>query len=415
MIAPSSSPQPPVDVRRRWMYWIAGIVLFLSPLGLWRSSYSQQAPVWHATGVDVGPAQRIALATDKGLTVFYRWSQMGLWRSVDGGRSWAQIGAGLPANFLGGQLLQALASGAGSTLYALAGAGDRYGLYRSTDSGATFELLYQPVAFIPTQMAVKPHADGDRILLTGDASVTASIDGGITWQTQTLPGPVRALFANQELWVAGSGWLGKSTDGGVAWQIIPLPTDITPRFLHSGGSAPERLYLGHDRGLLRSSDAGTTWQPLSLPQLRHTPLALAIDPIVWQTLYLGDDGGTIWRSDDDGRNWQILPGPNTGPIQTLFVTPDDRSRLYVAASADLWWRSQIALEPTPTATSTPSPTATPTSTPSPTATSTPTTTPTPSPTPIIVKLTPTLTSVPTLEVNPPPANDQTPTTTPTRA
>ena len=207
MLAPASFSRRRVDVRRRWLFWIVGVVLFLSPLGLWRSVHSQQPPVWHATGADVGPAHRIALASDKGLTVFYRWSQMGLWRSVDGGRSWAQIGVGLPTNFLGGQLLQALVPGAGSTLYALAGAGDRYGLYRSTDSGATFELLYQPVAFIPTGLAVRPHADGDRILLAGDANVTTSIDGGGAWQTQTLPGPAHALLANQELWVAGTGWL----------------------------------------------------------------------------------------------------------------------------------------------------------------------------------------------------------------
>lgn len=381
----------------RWLLWVGGILLFLTPFLLIPKQPGSFGSGWQATGRQVGAAQGVALVNDQGLTGLYRWSAAGLWRSLDGGLTWIPGGAGLPRSRLDRLELIELRAGAGrgqgsaGVLFALAGSLQNRGLYRSFDRGATFELLYRPLDFIPERLIIQP-GDKGIIGLAGDEQVSLSTDGGANWKTYRAPGPVRAVLAEPgRIGLAGRSWLVFSEDGGEHWQQRLLPEGIEPTFLLSAPRGPARLFVGHKQGILYSTDDGLSWQPL--PQPGRQPLRFLVpDPLVWQILFAADGDGRLWRSDDGGRRWQPLAGPIAGRLRGLWVAPGDRDRLYVLAGTDLWWQTLHLPSPTPTATATATPTwtPTPTSTPTPTATMsgpiptdtpTPTATPSPSPSP----------------------------------
>ena len=318
-----------------------------------------------------------AFASDQGLTVVYRWSPSVLLRSLDGARSWVAIGGGLPVDRLGGPALHDLKAGSSRSLYALAGPPNRRGLYRSNDGGATFELLYQPLGLNPTLLAVRSGQQGELIALAGGEFATISSDSGVTWHDVRLPGPVTALTAARQLWAAGAGWTLASEDAGRHWQLQTLPDGLAPQRLVSSDRGPAQLYALTVQNVMRTTDAGNTWTRLELPTAEAVT-GFVIDSLIWQTLYLADAGGGLWRSDDWADTWRPIGGPPAGRIGGLYQAPGDRSRIYALAGFDLWWLPQVPVQPTATLTSTPSPT--PTLTPTPTGTSTPTPTPTSQPT-----------------------------------
>ncbi|MCX7853459.1 MAG: hypothetical protein N2383_11810, partial [Caldilineales bacterium] len=393
--APQSSPKL-LSSMPRWLLWLGGVLLFLAPF-LWIPKQPDvSAPVWQATGRQVGAAQGVALVNDQGLTGLYRWSAAGLWRSLDGGRTWIAGGAGLPRSRLDRLELIELRAGTSrgqggvATLYALAGSPQNRGLYRSLDRGATFELLHRPLDFVPERLIVQPGEKGI-IGLAGGEQVSLSTDGGANWKTYRAPGPVRAVLAEPgRIGLAGRSWLVFSEDGGEHWQQRLLPDGIEPTFLLSSPRGPARLFVGHEQGILYSTDDGFTWQPLPQPG-RQSLRLLVVDPLVWQILFAADGEGWLWRSDDGGRRWQPLVGPIAGRPRGLWVAPGDRDRLYVLAGFDLWWQALHLPVPTPTETAT----ATPTRTPTPTYTPTPSETPTPTPTAAMTGHTTTFAPTPT--------------------
>ena len=393
MLTDAGSAPPRLESGRRCLLWLAGVLFFLSPLGLRPLARAGRVPLWQPTGNNLGATTGAAFASDQGLTVVYRWSPSVLLRSLDGARSWVAIGRGLPIDVLGGPALHDLKAGSSRSLFALAGPPNRRGLYRSTDGGATFELLYQPLGLNPALLAVRSGQDGDLIALAGGEFATISADSGVTWHDVRLPGPVTALTAAQQLWAAGAGWTLASEDAGRHWQLHTLPDAMTPQRLVSSDRGPAQLYALSEENVMRTTDAGNTWRRLELPTAEAVT-GFVVDALIWQTLYLADAGGSLWRSDDWSDTWRPISGPRAGRIGGLFQAPGDRSRIYALAGFDLWWLPQVPEQPTATLTTTPSPT--PTLTPTPTGTSTPTPTPTPQPT-----ATATNTAVPTTPTSPP--------------
>lgn len=404
---------------RRWPFWLAGVLLFLAPLLLWMQAAANTPVLWQSIAESDTATSGVIFASDQGLTTLYRWSAAGLLRTIDEGRTWAVIGEGLPKTLVGSLALQDLHPGGERTLYALAGPPERRGLYRSGDGGVRFELAYQPLNFQPQHVAIAAGANGPLIMLAGDEILAVSSDGGSSWQNAAMPGRVTALAGNKQLWAGGAGWSGVSEDEGISWRMSALPGSVIVRKIIPLVRGPAQAYLIHADGILRTTDGGDSWQPLHPPDTTETT-ALAADPLVWQTLYLGDAAGRVWRSDEWGENWQILEAPGNGAIRVLFQTSDDRKRLYAVSGFDFWQLSQTPLDPTPTSTPSPTPTATatdaptatatatatpiPTETPYPTATPTPLPTPTPSPSP---------TPLPTATILPRPAILFTPTPTAT--
>jgi photosystem II stability/assembly factor-like uncharacterized protein len=112
---------------------------------------------------------------------------------------------------------------------------------------------------------------------------------------------------------------------------------------------PMRLYVGtFDNGLCVSRDAGQTWsQPADGP-VEPRVLSLAVSPSHRErglsVAYAGTEPSNLYRSDDGGEHWQLLPAlrelpsqpewsfpprPWTHHVRTIALHPADPDRLAV--------------------------------------------------------------------------------------
>lgn len=88
------------------------------------------------------------------------------------------------------------------------------------------------------------------------------------------------------------------------------------------------MMIAATNGTVTAQGATDRWSSIG-PESEPTVHSLAVDPTEANTIYVGAIG-TIWRTDDGGRNWTSAATPLTGPceIRALVIDPIDRSTLY---------------------------------------------------------------------------------------
>jgi photosystem II stability/assembly factor-like uncharacterized protein len=101
----------------------------------------------------------------------------------------------------------------------------------------------------------------------------------------------------------------ESRDGGVGWTPVPaIPADapVSAVAYHAAEGPLAYAYVARpDRGLLRSRDGGSTWEPAGFVAGPQTPVvALAVGP--GDHVVLATSGSDVLRSRDGGRTWQSL-------------------------------------------------------------------------------------------------------------
>ena len=125
--------------------------------------------------------------------------RMGLFRTLDGGRSWQDMGVGRFSPTTYARDVKASPHD-GKTLFAalsVAASSHDGGLYRSRDAGASWER-FDKVKVHGTIMSLALHpSDPQQVYLAAryDGEIHGTADGGKTWQAMPLPGPVKDLYA----------------------------------------------------------------------------------------------------------------------------------------------------------------------------------------------------------------------------
>jgi photosystem II stability/assembly factor-like uncharacterized protein len=283
--------------RRRWLpvsivaaVLVAGAIVALVVVRAGSDGSSPSAglpttPDYHSLLLDPTDPQRLVLGTHDGLYVSndggLHWRAYALagndamnlaqpngptvWlaghdvfkRSRDNGDTWSDVNpSGLPSLDIHGF---AADPRDGRRLYA-AVAGQ--GLYRSTDTGKSFERVSADVGGSVMALAVLP----DGTILAGDMTrgLLESGDGGTTWR-ELLAVQIMGLAVNPEnpqRVLASGGGIALSVDGGRNWRsVLDLPAGAGP--IAWSPAEPTLAYaVGLDRVLYRSSDGGSTWQPV---------------------------------------------------------------------------------------------------------------------------------------------------------
>ncbi|UWR32319.1 exo-alpha-sialidase [Sulfitobacter sp. W027] len=193
-------------------------------------------------------------------TLFAAVDPVGLIRSRDGGRTWADASAGLPATRVTALTQAALEP---DMLYA-ALADD--GLWRSQDAGESWEFVMDRPYLNGAEREVltlvsvgNPTGMGGIWLYAGtDAGLTRVPDCFCRWQDVTAGDAMDALAA------------GKTPP-----PAKPLPEGQPVRHLALSPKASERLYAGLESGLWTSTDAGVNWTRAAAGKID----ALAVDPV----------------------------------------------------------------------------------------------------------------------------------------
>ncbi|HIG75387.1 MAG TPA: T9SS type A sorting domain-containing protein [Bacteroidetes bacterium] len=286
-----------------------------------------------------------------------------------GGPTWTFAG---PTN-VGGRVTS-LAVESFDVFYAGTGSG---GLFKTTDGGQTyapvgdgaFSLSIGDVALDPedaqTVWVGTGEANGGGGSLTyGGSGVYRSRDGGATWQARGLEatGTIGRIVVDptdgDRVWVAAAGTLFdtdpsrgvfRTTDGGDSWTRTLAVDDSTGAIdLAVNPRAPDTLYAatwtrqrrpddrsygGPGSGVWRSADGGASWTQLAngLPSgsLGRIGLAVAASrPNVVYAVVTDVMGSTIgtYRTTDGGDSWTSLPGADTVSFG--------------------WWFGQIRVDPT---------------------------------------------------------------------
>src|SRR5512141_235805 len=126
------------------------------------------------------------------------------------------------------------------------------------------------------------------------------------------------------------------------WRAIGPPRAGRGRAVAGVPSQPNVFYTGFDNGgVWRSTDYGSTWQPLFDQEPTSSIGAIAVAPSNPDIIYVGTGAGIIrpdlatgngvYKSTDAGKTWTHLGLDDTQMIAWIAIDPKDPSRLFVAA------------------------------------------------------------------------------------
>lgn len=307
----------------------------------------------------------LAVAPSNGAVVYAGALDQGVFSSTDGGASWRRGGS------LFGSAVLSL--GVDPRDARKVWAGTSTGVFRSTDGGATWTTTFAEELALVLDIEVDP-LDANTLYVAGEgleddagvSGVLKSTDGGDTWrillddaifaesQIQIALDPTTPGLVYASTWTFGEQETWRSTDGGDTWQLTegnyplavgpggvvyagdrrsddhgltwtPIAGFRSPRnpLLYAASAAPGTVWAGtEDDGVLRTRDAGASWQLSSRGLHATDATALAVDPERPRILYAATGSHfslRTFRSQSSGAGWRPLGIP--GDDLTFFSSP----------------------------------------------------------------------------------------------
>jgi photosystem II stability/assembly factor-like uncharacterized protein len=367
----------------------------------------------------------VAVDPRDGDTVYAGAAEGGLMRSGDGGQTWDLVFDDQPSLAIGAVALDPVDPdivyvgtgevnpGGGSVAYG------GTGVYRSLDQGATWTALGLESSGSIGRIVIDP-SDTGRMFVAAmgdlwsggpDRGVYRTTDGGATWELvlhsgdttgcvdlvlrPDQPGTVLAALWQRERTperydYGGAGCaVWRTDDGGDSWSVVggglPLPSAGGGRIgLTLCASQPHRMYavyadnIGYFDGLYRSDDGGAAWSRVNdgalasvfssygwwFGNVRCHPdnpdivFVLGLDfyrslnggatwsetsggmhvdhhglawgPAPARVLYNGNDGG-VYRSTNGGSAWTLLPDQPITQVYRLGLDANNQAALYLGA------------------------------------------------------------------------------------
>ncbi len=246
----------------------------------------------------------------------------GMYKSTDGGKTWAQIGLNDSRQI--GRILVDPKDANRIFVAALGhayGANAERGVYRSSDGGKSWKrVLFKDENTGAIDLAFEPG---------NPQTIYAAL-----WQTRRPPWSVYAPSNGP-----GSG-LYRSKDGGEKWEQVSghgLPSEGLGRMgIAFAPSNPQRIYVVADAkegGLYRSDDGGQNWKKVSndrrIWQRGWYFGEVSVDPKDPDTVYLPNVAA--YRSRDGGATFEAWKGaPGGDDYHELWIDPDDPKRMILS-------------------------------------------------------------------------------------
>lgn len=201
----------------------------------------------------------------------------------------------------------------------LALAADAYSVFRSEDGGRSWA---GPGEGLPAGSRINAFAAAGRAVVAAtDAGLSRSLDQGRTWRAVAGPGRSLALALQGPNLFAGTAGEGiwMSADAGETWRRLP---GFEARNVRSIVGANGRIYAGGDKGgVFASADGGQTWLTLSgglPPQAQIFALEVAqgrlFAGLYAKGLYTWDEPGQRWT-----RGGSVMPLVLAAIGETLVV------------------------------------------------------------------------------------------------
>lgn len=364
----------------------------------WNAVYSTRmnGGAFTTNGMDVTTCYGVHFDPFDRNRMFISYTDIGLFRSDDGGRSWASATRnGVPRQWLNTTYWVAFDPDVRGRMWAaMSGTHDlprpkmwrrtsvqkyRGGVVVSDDGGATWRVAGTGMEnTAATHILLDPRSPRNaRVLYVAGfgRGVYKSSDGGKTWALKNtgLPGPEPFAWRLAEdrtgaLYVilarrSEDGSFGNSADGGLYrsrdgaghWERIKLPEGVNgPNGLAIDPQDDKRIYVAAwgrkdaqgavDGGIFFSTDGGSSWRNV-LKRDQHV-YDVTIDPQDPNVLYACGFESSAWRSTDRGATWTRIGGYNFKWGHRVIPDPMDHSKIFVTTFGGSVWHGPAAGDPT---------------------------------------------------------------------
>jgi photosystem II stability/assembly factor-like uncharacterized protein len=318
---------------------------------------------WREIGpTRAGRARAVAGIPSQPNVAYIGFDNGGVWRSTDYGSNWVPLFDNQPTGSIGAI---AVAPSDPNILYVGSGAGiirpdlaTGNGVYKSTDAGKTWTHLGLDDTQMIAMVDVSPR-DPNRVFVAALGHPYG-------------PNENRGIY--------------RSTDGGAHFEKVLYKDAYTSgNDVRIDPNNPDTVYAtlwqqqqsfiegqefgGTSGGIFKSTDGGTTWQPLTegLPQVTQANLALSLsspNTVYAMTAFAGAAGGrggrgggrggggngtALYKSTDGGAHWALAAGSRQadprplariggGDLPTITVDPKNADVIYSCST--VLWRSE---------------------------------------------------------------------------
>ena len=317
----------------------------LSPLLL-----AQETPAntWRSIGPWGGDARSFAWVPGSPEHIYLGDSANWVFESKDGGKNWTRKGHIGPDNDPGDLMVDRLLVDAGDrhTIYAGVHRSYNYtegGLYKSIDGGTTWAVI--PDLKDQSIRSIAQAPSDPSILVAGSVEgIWRTKDSGKTWERISPPPSdplsnevhkVQSLAIDPkkpDTIYAGTWHLPwKTTDGGKSWRNIKQGV-IDDSDVFSIIIDPERpsiVYASACSGIYKSEDAGTLFHKIQgIPSTARRTRVLMQDTKHREIVYAGTTEG-LYRTRDAGHEWQRITDPNV-IVNDIYIDPTHAGRVLIA-------------------------------------------------------------------------------------
>ena len=217
--------------------------------------------------------------------------------------------------------------------------GERGTVLLSDDQG----LSWQSAAVTPqrdlTLTALVALDDKSLLAVGHDGWILRSVDQGSNWAEVRFDGDVAEPLLG--VWSAGGnrvlafGSFGKfyqSDDDGLTWQAQALAVDSAHLNGMDGGAEGRRMMVGEQGLVLRSDDAGRSWQKLEPFYNGSLFGVVRLSPDRWVVYGMR---GHVFVSQNFGRTWDAVAVGNQLPLYGHALLPNGGGLLIVGAGSSL--------------------------------------------------------------------------------
>lgn len=223
------------------------------------------------------------------------------------------------------------------------------GMFYSEDSGASWRLPRQAALRDGTVFAVEADpfdrctvyvSKGSRLYKTTDCFRT--VDDEVYVETRANVTVVRVAL---DWYTKGTVWIGlsngdvlKSIDFGKSWKpILKIGKEIS-QILISNKDSRQLIVSSYTLGFQKTTDAGESWEKYDgdASKLTGTQQVYSIVQNVDSSVALAATKYGILRSTDFGSTWQplkLLTSPNQVQIRALGISQKDPNTIYYTANA----------------------------------------------------------------------------------
>jgi photosystem II stability/assembly factor-like uncharacterized protein len=361
----------------------------------WDAVYSQGTDHGYTTtGLDVTTCYGIHFDPYDSKRMFISYTDIGLFRSEDGGASWvSSTGQGVPGDWLNTTYWLEFDPAVKGKMWAvMTGTHDmprmrqlrkwngKGGVVVSTDGGKSWAVSNQGMPqMVATHILLDPKSpQAARVLyVTGmGRGVFKSTDGGRSWAARNNGLPAEPLTWRMAMDREGTlyvvtirrsqdgntgtkddGAVYRSKDGAESWERVTLPEGVNgPVSVTVDPEDPARLYLSAwgryklyqtanppDGGVYLSTDGGRKWSNVLNGSRRIYDVT--VDSRSPNIVYACGFDSSAWRSSDRGKTWKRIRGYNFKDGHRVIPDPLDPSRIYIATFGSSVWHGPAEGDP----------------------------------------------------------------------